>query len=447
MPRKPTHAPLNIFINARPVGQLAKASDGAISFAYDPGWLARDNAFAISLSLPLRAARYTGERVSAVFENLLPDYIPIRARVAERVGAEGTDAYSMLSVIGRDCVGAMQFLNEGDTPGSPTSIKGEPVDELQIEGILKNLAMAPLGLGEDDDFRISIAGAQEKTALLRHKGQWLKPIGTTPTTHIIKPRIGKLPGGIDLSTSVENEYFCLKLLAAFGLTVNKAEMADFGETRALVIERFDRRTPEHIRLPRSPDAIVRLPQEDCCQALGIPPTLKYENQGGPGIASILDLLKGSDDPQGDQTAFLKSQIIFWLIGATDGHAKNVSIALTPGGRFRLTPFYDVLTIEPAHAAGQIKKNQMKLAMAVGKKRHYRLDEIHGRHFVETARGANMPDTLIRRAIEEVSKACVSAFAKVAAALPKDFPVEILETTRNAALARLDGLETAKSEWR
>ena len=139
--------------------------------------------------------------------------------------------------------------------------------------------------------------------------------------------------------------------------------------------------------------------------------------------------------------------IFWLIGATDGHAKNYSIALRPGGGFRLTPFYDVLTVEPSYVAHQIKKNKMKLAMAVGAKRHYRLDEIHGRHFVETARSAKMPDPLIRRAIEEVAAGCEAAFADVADALPSDFSADIWEATHNAALARLGGLDTAKGEWR
>lgn len=439
MPRRPAHAPLNVFLNTRLVGQLAKASDGAISFAYDRTWLERTNAFAISLSLPLLEARYTGERVNAVFDNLLPDSPPIRTRVAERVGAAGTDAYSMLAEIGRDCIGALQFLPDGEAPGAPI-IEGAAVDEAEIEAILKNLARSPLGLAADDDFRISIAGAQEKTALLRYKGKWVRPVGTTPTTHLLKPPIGQLPDGIGMSCSVENEYFCLKLMSAFGLAANSAEILTFGEVRTLVVERFDRHW-------LNDTSLMRLPQEDCCQALSVPPTRKYESHGGPGIPAILDLLKGSDDPQGDQVAFLKSQIIFWLIGATDGHAKNYSIALRPGGRFRLTPFYDVLTLEPSHAASQIQRNRMKLSMAVGAKRHYRMDEIHGRHFVETARVAQMPDLLIRRAVDEVAAACEPAFAKVAEELPESFPEAIYDVTRSAALARLGGLDTAGGEWR
>ena len=182
----------------------------------------RRGTFPISLSLPLREDRYIGTPVTNVFDNLLPDNDAIRRRVAEHVGADGTDAYSMLAALGRDCVGALQFLPDGMDPGPPGSVEGKPVSNEDVAGIIENLAAAPLGLGEDADFRISIAGAQEKTALLRKDGGWFKPIGTAATTHILKPQIGRLPNGIDLSNSVENEYLCLKLLQAFGVPAAQA---------------------------------------------------------------------------------------------------------------------------------------------------------------------------------------------------------------------------------
>jgi serine/threonine-protein kinase HipA len=215
--------------------------------------------------------------VVAVFENLLPDSDRIRRRVAEKVGADGTDSFSLLSQIGRDCVGALQFIpDDEDAIYDTAGINGEVVSDNDIEKLLKNLVQAPLGLDRDEEFRISVAGAQEKTSLLFHEGKWLKPHGTTPTTHIFKTQIGSLPNGIDLSNSVENEYYCLKLMAAFGLPVNTAQIHVFGETQALVIERFDRKWTKDGRL-------LRLPQEDCCQALSIPPSRKYQNEGGPGM--------------------------------------------------------------------------------------------------------------------------------------------------------------------
>ena len=171
-------------------------------------------------------------------------------------------------------------------------------------------------------------------------------------------------------------------MAAFGLPVNAAAIHIFGKTKALVIERFDRTWTKDGRL-------LRIPQEDCCQALSTPPTRKYQNEGGPGMVDILTLLKGSDIPADDQKNFLKAQILYWLIGATDGHAKNFSLFLGPGGRFNLTPLYDVLTAQPSLDARHILKKQMKLAMSVGNSRHYTIDSIQGRHFVQTVQRAGL----------------------------------------------------------
>ena len=206
------------------------------------------------LSLPLREDRYIGAPVAAVFENLLPDNLDIRRRVAERSHAHGSDAYSLLAAIGRDCVGALQFIPDGVAVEPPGPIDARPVSDEEVAAIIGDLAQSPLGIGNDEEFRISLAGAQEKTALLLLNGRWHVPHGTTATTHIIKPEIGLLKNGLDLTLSVENEYLCLKLVAALGLPVTKAEMAQFGGRKALVVERFDRRWTSDGRL-------LRLPQE------------------------------------------------------------------------------------------------------------------------------------------------------------------------------------------
>lgn len=438
MSRRSARSPLNVFLNNRHVGRLTRQSSGAIDFAYDDSWLEWEHAIPVSLSLPLRKSRYLGDPVVAVFENLLPDSRAIRTRVAERVGAKGIDAYSLLSEIGRDCVGALQFMPIDDIPPPATEVEGTPIGDDEIAAMIANLARAPLGLGDDDDFRISIAGAQEKTALLHHEGKWLRPHGTTPTTHILKPQIGTLPNGIDLSNSVENEYYCLKLMAAFGFPTNEAEIATFGNSKVLVVTRFDRRWTKDGRL-------LRLPQEDSCQALSVAPTNKYENEGGPGIISIAKLLLGSDDPQADQLAFFRAQILFWLIGATDGHAKNFSIFLAPGGRYRLTPFYDVLTAQPSLDAHQIRRNQFKLAMSVGNSRRYRIFDIHGRHFVETGRAAGLSAQLIGQAIDEIRESFEHAFRDVEQHLPAHFPEAIHASVAVSARERLRHLSTADAE--
>lgn len=434
MPRRPAHTPLRVLLNNRLVGHLSKAASGAISFRYDPGWLDWEHALPVSLSLPLREDAYRGEPVAAVFDNLLPDSDALRRRVAEKVGAAGTDAYSLLAAIGHDCVGALQFIGDDDhdDPGDTATITGETVDDDAIEQLLKGLAQAPLGLDREDAFRISVAGAQEKTALLWHEGRWIKPHGTTPTTHIFKTQIGRLPNGIDLSDSVENEFYCLKLTALCGLPVNAAEMQTFGETKALVVERFDRHWTGDGRL-------LRLPQEDCCQALSVPPTRKYQSDGGPSLIRVLDLMRGSDDPAADQATVFKAQILFWLIGATDGHAKNFSIFLGPGGSYHLTPLYDVLTAEPSLAAHQIQRKQMRLAMSVGHNNHYRMSEIHGRHFLQTGAAAGLPKALVRDAIEEMASAAESAIAAIESELPADFPEAIHEAVSDAVMTRLRSL--------
>jgi serine/threonine-protein kinase HipA len=435
--RRRQYPPLHVYQNNRLVGHLVKEPSGATEFRYDESWLDRHTAYPVSLSLPLREDAYRGEPVAAVFENLLPDSEALRRRVAEKVGASGSDAYSLLAAIGRDCVGALQFIAGEDSMqlSDNAAIEGEPLDDKAMEKLLNNLAQAPLGLNRDDDFRISLAGAQEKTALLWHDGQWLKPHGTTPTTHIFKTQIGRLPNGIDLSNSVENEYYCLKLIETFGLPVNGVEIRSFGSTQALVIERFDRRWTSDGRL-------LRLPQEDCCQALSVPPTRKYESDGGPGIAGIVDLLKASDTPAEDQRLFFKAQILFWLIGATDGHAKNFSVFLIPGGGFRLTPLYDVLTGQPSLDTHQIERKQMKLAMCVGANRHYKISDINIRHFIQTGRAAGLPKSLIQTAIEEIADEAKDAISRTEAALPAHFPVEIHNSVTATMLVRLKQMSSA-----
>jgi len=415
-PRK--RLPLHVFLNSRLVGRLKREASGAIDFKYDAAWLDWEHALPVSLSLPLREDRYIGAPVFAVFDNLLPDNDAIRQRVAERVHAPGNDTYSLLASIGRECVGALQFLPEGEVPGPAGTIDGRPVGDAEIAHILGDLGSSPLGLGDDNDFRISIAGAQEKTALLYWQSKWMKPLGTTPTTHILKPQIGRLPNGIDLSNSVENEFLCLKFTAALGLPTASVEIQDFGDERTLVVERFDRVWTRDHRL-------LRRPQEDCCQALSVAPTRKYESDGGPGIAAILNLLKGSDAPDEDQAQFLKSLVVFWLLGATDGHAKNFSIFLYPGGRFRLTPLYDVISTQPSADAGQIRRNQMKMAMAVGDNRHYVVDTVMPRHFMQTATRAGVGASIVERVFHQIADVTPAAIEQVKGALPHGFPEQVV----------------------
>ncbi|HEX4266472.1 MAG TPA: type II toxin-antitoxin system HipA family toxin [Steroidobacteraceae bacterium] len=433
MARTPNRPPLKVYLNGRLVGRLRREGTGAIDFIYDPTWLAWDNAIPVSLSLPLREDRYIGDPVIAVLDNLLPDNDDIRRRLAERTHANGYDAYSLLAAIGRDCVGALQFLPEGVDAGEPGAVNAQAVTDREIAERLNGLTRNPLGISDDDhEFRISIAGAQEKTALLYRTGKWYVPHGTTATTHILKPQIGHLPDGIDLSNSVENEHLCLELVRSLGLPAAQSDIKDFAGKRALVIERFD-------RIWATDGRLLRIPQEDCCQALSVPPSRKYESHGGPGICDLIELLKGSDVPEEDQKTLFKAQIIFWVLGATDGHAKNFSLRLAPGGRFRLTPIYDVLSAQPNVDAKQIRLNRMKMAMAIGNTRHYVVHTIAGRHFVETGDQCGLPARLVSDAMHEIGDTGKESIDTAIAALPADFPAHIADSVSTGAKRRIGRL--------
>jgi len=438
MGRKRKSGELTVALNGRVVGRLARAADGATRFDYAQDWLDWEYAIPVSRSMPLVDRPFTGLAVRAVFDNLLPDDDRIRARIAARVGADGTDAFSMLAALGRDCVGALQFLPEDMPPAPPGPPEGEPITAEAIAERIRSLSVAPLGMrGGDDAFRISLAGAQDKTALLYHKGTWLVPIGTTPTTHILKPQIGMVQtpdGEVDLTDSVQNEHVCMALCRALGLDVAPTEILDLDDDLlVLSIERFDRRLDSKGRL-------LRLPQEDMCQALGILPTGKYESHGGPGIGDCLDLLKSSDHPDADRRAFMKAQIVFWLIGATDGHAKNFSLSLEPQGRFQLTPLYDILSTQWQHDRRQIPRNAFRLAMAIGDKRRYKVTEIAPRHFEQTAKLAGFPIDALHEVMAEIVSELPRASEALTDQLDARVPAAMAEAIMAAANTRAKQVE-------
>ena len=415
MPRPSGARRLHVFQNGRHVGILNKASDGAIAFRYSADWLDAPARNPVSISLPLQAEPYRGDAVVNVFDNLLPDAPRVRRNVATRLGAAGLDTFSLLEAVGQDCVGALQFLSDESAPGTG-EVEAEPLSEADVADLLRNLRINPLGNDPDGDFRLSLAGAQDKTALLYANGEWHRPVGPTATTHILKPAIGELEGGIDMRDSVANEYLCLKLCEAFGLEVAKAEIVSFEDQTVLSVERFD-------RLWLGDGRLVRLPQEDLCQALSVPSTRKYQSEGGPGMVDILHCLRESDDPVQDQTAFLRAQMVFWLIGATDGHAKNVSIAHTRSG-FRLTPLYDVLSAQPAVDAGTLRRNRFKMAMTVGDNNRNRMDVVLPRHFQQTADRAGLPRDTVARLCAELSSQIDEANRVVAEARDPRIPSAI-----------------------
>lgn len=210
---------LRVWMNGISVGKWTARPTGAYELAYDREWLYSLAARPLSLSMPLRTETYKDDRVRAFFDNLLPDNDQIRQRIQARFGTSSSSPFDLLAEIGRDCVGAIQLLPDGQDPGDVRRIDGVAVNENAIDRLLGNVISFGRYDHDDEDFRISIAGAQEKTALLLHQGQWLKPHGATPTTHIFKLPIGQAgQTGIDMTTSVENEWLCAQIIRAYGDT-------------------------------------------------------------------------------------------------------------------------------------------------------------------------------------------------------------------------------------
>jgi len=411
---------LFIYMNGYEVGEYMQHNSGAQEFRYCNSWYEHKNAIPLSLSLPLTDKIHKGDIVYNYFDNLLPDSLDIRSRIQTQFGAKTNQPFDLLTTIGRDCVGAIQLLSER-TEIDVKKIEGTVLSDNEISNELKNYKALPLGMSKDFDFRISIAGAQEKTALLWHNNKWQRPVGTTPTTHILKLPIGKIDhAGIDLTDSVENEWLCLEILRAFGLPVPKTSIQQFEESKVLVVERFDR------ELAKDGSWIIRHPQEDMCQANGIASALKYESDGGPGIADIMKLLNASTQPENDRKQFMKSVFIYWLLGAIDGHAKNFSIFLKQGGRFELTPIYDVISAYPIAEKRQLEYQKINMAMALnGKNKHYAWNEIMPRHWFSESRKIGFPESEMQTIIDNTLNAINSVIDNVTSQLPDGFPDDIV----------------------
>lgn len=416
MGRNRQSAELFAYINGEEVGTLFRSATGRLKFTYARSWLEGSSSRPLSLSMPLVEHSYSGALVENYFANLLPDSQPIRNRIQKKFGVHSDRSFDLLWHVGRDCVGALQLLPENHSV-DVRKITAEPLSDTAIAEMLKNYRTMPLGMDENRDFRISVAGAQEKTALLKHSGKWHLPLGSTPTSHILKLPIGHIEhSGLDLSASVENEWLCSAILKGFGLPVAKTEILSFAGTKVLVVERFDR------RWSTDRSWLIRLPQEDMCQALNISPVLKYESDGGPGFEQVMNLLLGATDSLADRRLFMTANLVFWLLAAIDGHAKNFSIFLQYGGGYKLTPFYDVISAYPLVAKKQLESQRLKMAMALrGKSRHYMWTSMLYRHWLSTARICHFSTTEMASIIAEVLERIDMVLDQVGNQLENTFP--------------------------
>ena len=430
---------LDVWANGLRVGRWVIPTRGPPEFSYDTAWVESEQARPLSLSLPMNfdGLPIKGDRVEFFFDNLLPDSEAIRQRIRARFSTRSGDAFDLLEAVGRDCVGALQLLPAGKSPEGVFDIDATALGETDVERQLRAAVLPPNPLHDDkEDFRISLAGTQEKTALLWHEGRWCKPHGTTPSSHIFKLPLG-LVGGLrlDISSSLENEWLCARLLAGYGVPTAACEVLTFGEAKALVVTRFDR------SLHSSGRYWLRLPQEDFCQVAGVPSSLKYEADGGPGLEAIAAVLQGSESRDHDLELLLKAQLLFWMLAATDGHAKNFSIRLLPGSRYRATPLYDVLSAWPVVGTrhDQLHPKKLRLAMALrGKSKHYRLSRIQRRHFNTTAQKCGL-GTDMEPIITDVIARTPSVIESVGTELPRGFPLDLFEAVTRRLQAVADQL--------
>ncbi|WP_085317181.1 type II toxin-antitoxin system HipA family toxin [Derxia lacustris] len=442
MARRSRERALALWMNGTRVGEWRLPARGPMELRYDDDWLRSPEARPLSLSLPLNfdGVPLRGAAVEAWFDNLLPDSDVIRKRLQGRFGTTTQAAFDLLEAVGRDCVGALQLLAPDAEPADLRCIDAEPLDDAGVARLI-GAAITPGSAwsmaGDADDFRISIAGAQEKTAFTRHDGRWCRPRGATPTTHIFKLPLGLVGNRrADMNSSVENEWLCSELLRECGLDIARTRIGQFEDRKVLIVERFDR------KLAASGDHWLRLPQEDFCQALGVPGMRKYESDGGPGIDAIAGVLAFSEQRAGDLDSLLRAQLLFWLLAATDGHAKNFSIALHAGGRYRLTPLYDVLSAWPVIGKGPnlLDYRKLKLAMALrGKNAHDKLAEIQRRHFVDTAARCGLGQAAMEAAIDALAIRLPAALDAVGQRLPDGFPPAVfssIDAGVRQSLARL-----------
>jgi serine/threonine-protein kinase HipA len=417
------------------IGRLEKLKQGGLVFNYEENWIKTPGARPISLSLPLVDTSFSGELVYNFFDNLLPDNPQIRARIQSKFKIPTNHPFDLLANIGKDCVGAIQIVEE-DADKFEKKIKFEIIDEKKIATILRGYQKNPLGMSDETEtFRISIAGAQEKTAFLHHYNKWAIPLNDTPTSHIFKLPIGFIAHQqLDLTDSCENEWLCLLIAEAFGLSVAKTKIVHFEEIKVLVVERFDRQW--------SSDStwLMRLPQEDMCQALGLSSNLKYQADGGPGIKEIMRLLLGSSNSKNDRDFFYRAQILFWLLAAIDGHAKNFSIFIEPEGRFSCTPLYDVMSAYPLIKNKQLQSQKIKMAMALrGKNNHYHWHLAQRRHFSETAKFVNYSVKRAEQILDEMLDQIDFVIQTVSEKLPPAFPQKISGPI-------FEGLQLAKNKF-
>lgn len=399
---------LDVYLRRELVGQLIQDEHGQMAFYYAQSWLNNAEAIPLSHSLPLRKERFNRNECRGFFAGVLPDESK-REIIAKNLGISARNDFAMLEQIGGECAGAVTFIPTGESLPDRNYSYRELTSERLAE-ILRQLPRRPLMAGEDG-IRLSLAGGQDKIAVHVSNNQISIPLGGAPSTHILKPAIEHFEG------IVFNEFFCMKLAHAIGLHTAKAKVGKVENIDYLLVERYDRTI---LKNSNGTESLEREHQEDFCQALGIIPDNKYQNEGGPSLKQCFALLRElSSAPVIDLQRLLDAVIYNFLIGNHDAHGKNFSLLY--GSETRLAPLYDVLST--AYYPDLAKKMAMKIGG------EYVSDKVLPRHFDQLADEAGLAKPIVKRRVRELAEIALSKIPDMITSHPATKPVATLVQSR------------------
>lgn len=414
---------LIVLASGRVMGEVERDARGRLDFVYDARWQQRKYAYPLSLSMPLGVAQHGHDRIERWLWGLLPDNANVLERWGRRFQASARNAFSLLRATGEDCPGAIQLVRPErvDRLMVPAGRQVAWLTTAEVEARLRTLRMDDSAWRlDDDEGQFSLAGAQSKTALFLEDGRWGIPLGATPTSHILKPPIRGFPG------HCENEHLCLQLARSLGIPAARSMVSRFGQETAIVVERHDRIA--------TAGYLMRLHQEDLCQALAHSPFNKYESHGGPGCRDIAGAIRSHcTRPGEDLRTFVKAIALNWIIGGTDAHARNFSLLIGAGGEARLAPLYDLASAlpYPGHYAPRLK-----LAMKIGGES--RLGYVRIRHWERFAGEVGLPPDEVLEICDSVASETPDRFAALVTAAQAeglDHPIAVRLKEEVASHAR------------
>lgn len=373
---------LDVYLREQKIGRLWLDQQRRFVFQYDAVWIGQQSAVPLSLRLPLRAEPYPDDLARPFFSNLLPE-ADIKRIIAQRLGISENNDFAMLNRIGGECAGAVSLLPSGDIPAVKPGYR--ELNEEELHKILTDLPRRPLMAGMKG-MRLSLAGAQNKLPIYMEEDRVFIASGNAPSSHILKPPIR------DLEDTVGNEAFCIMLAQRMGLSAPKVTIRQ-GTDRLFIIARYDR--------SRNKDgSLVRLHQEDFCQALGFLPDQKYESEGGPSLPQCFAMLQEqSIRPAADRMALLRWTIFNYLIGNADAHAKNLAMLFTDRGPC-LAPFYDLLCTRVYPDLTE------RLAMRIGGEN--RPSWIRQKHWEEFGNAVSIKPRLVLKTLQDMAASITPA---------------------------------------